>query len=85
MRRISPAIQSAPSMNPESPSGMKRPGSALHHSSTCQSLYARIMHAARSVSPLCRKYCPPRPGHEEKHIEPSTPFTFMSRTRSWTS
>ena len=55
-RRISPAIHSAPSMKPDSASGMKRPGAAPAHSSMCQSLYARIMQAASSGSPLWRKY-----------------------------
>ena len=43
------------------------------------------MQAASSRSPLCRKYWPPRPGQDEKHIDPSTPLTFMSRMRSSTS
>src|SRR4051812_30236010 len=64
---------------------MKRPGWALHHSSMCQSLYARIITSTNSVSSFCTKNWPPRPGHDGKLSEASTPLTFMSRMRSCTS
>ena len=64
---------------------MKRPGYAPHHSSMCQSLYARIITSTNSVSSFCTKNWPPRPGHDGKFSEARTPLTFMSRMRSCTS
>ena len=61
---------------------MKRPGYVPHHSSMCQSLYARTIASATSLSSVRANSCPQKCGNEGKHNEPSTPFAFMSMTRA---
>ena len=51
----------------------------------CQSLYAWSIARPSSLSSVLAQSCPQNWGNDGKHIEPSTPFTFMSRTRSWMS
>ena len=43
------------------------------------------MASASSLSSRRAKSWPQNWGKEGKHMEPSTPLTDMSRTRSWTS
>ena len=43
------------------------------------------MASASSLSSRRAKSWPQNWGKDGKHIEPSTPLTVMSRTRSWTS
>ena len=43
------------------------------------------MASASSLSSLRAKSWPQNCGKEGKHMDPSTPLTDMSRTRSWTS
>src|SRR5947207_15875255 len=52
-----------------SASGMKRPGYVPHHSSMCQSLYARRMARAASLSFERANTCPQRLGTDGKHVE----------------
>ena len=68
-------------------SGMKRPGYAPHHDSMCQSLYACTSATASgsSFSAVRANSWPQNCGKLGKHIEPSSPFAFMSFTRSWMS
>ena len=83
MRRTSATIASW-SQTGGIASGMNRPGCVPHHSSTCQLLYAWSTGSALSspAAPPAWNMRPPKPGNDGKHIEPSTPFTFMSRTRA---
>ncbi len=84
MRRTSAAAASTSHMG-TIPRGMKRPGYAPHHSSMAQSLYAWSMTRATSLSRDSANVRAFHPAIVGKHMEPSTPFAFMSRTRSCTS
>jgi hypothetical protein len=66
-------------------SGTKRPGCLPHHSSMCQSLYARHSASAASLSSSAANRRPANPGSDGKFIEPSRPFADMSSTRWRTS
>ena len=63
-------------------SGMKRSGAYPHHSSMCQSLYARQNASAASLSSSWPKSRPAKPGSDGKLSEPSRPLADMSSTRS---
>ena len=84
VRRTSAAMTSGSQIAGRA-SGMKRPGCEPHHSSMCQSLYASIMASATSLSSVLAKSCPQNCGKDGKQRAPSTPFAFMSFTRSFTS
>src|SRR3954468_1761684 len=61
--------------------GMNRPGCVPHHSSMCQSLYARTIARATSLSSVRPNSCPQNCGNEGKHNDPRRPFASMSLTR----
>ena len=62
---------------------MNRPGAPPHHSSMCQSLYARVITCASSLSGQRANSSPVKPVIDAKQSEPSTPFAFMSSRRAF--
>ena len=70
-RRTSSAIASGSQIGGIA-SGMNRSGAAPHHSSMCQSLYARQSASAASLSSSWPKRRPAKPGSDGKLSEPSS-------------
>ena len=63
-------------------SGIRRPGTAPHHSSIIQSLYARTHARPSSRSDASVNSCPQKRGNAGKHSDASMPARSRSRTRS---
>ena len=62
---------------------MSRPPEPPHHSSTIQSLYARMHASPRSRSAISENVCPQKRGKlDGKHIIASMPPSSMSTSRA---
>src|ERR1700677_4587287 len=83
--RLTSAAALSTSKRGRMPHGMNRSGYPAHHSSTCQSLYARIMTSFTVRSGPSFRTCPEQPVQLGKLRPARVPPADMSRTRSCTS
>ena len=81
MRWIS-STASFVSQSGNSINGMSRPGTVPLHSSSVQSLYARMHARPSSLSECSENSCPQKRGNDGKHIDASTWLSSIAATRA---